>query len=330
MEERASSFSVCDLCDSCEEAAELDKRRRGESESASKREGNRSSCETMATSVANAVVGPSAVWKSSPSALGNCGPRSRLSSVQQASGNHGVSQLAASSRGVQRRRRATPGKIYAVALTQEVLKKNPLSTWAEFEMGHSTVYWETATGQLPASGVGLTIYFNPAGTELEPRTEYGIGFNGGFNQPIMCSDEPRIMTHKKRGVACNSFYSIKINVPVHALTLEFSFTDGVNWNGSYMIEFEVPAKWKNMPTIFFNEGLAETLSQEGACASAIFPEPTFIQDRCSFPANLTIEGGNRCELEWIPGCTDPESPFYNPFANVEDGSCPYISDSDTE
>jgi hypothetical protein len=38
------------------------------------------------------------------------------------------------------------------------------------------------------------------------------------------------------------------------------------------------------------QGLAQTLSAEGAGASAIYPEPTFVQDWCSFPANLTIEG----------------------------------------
>ncbi|CAM6116649.1 unnamed protein product [Calypogeia fissa] len=285
----------------------------------------------MATSVAKiATAGGSGAILKSSAPFGNCrASRTRLSSVQT-SGISEFSQLVSRPAGVEQRRKAGSGKISAVATTQKVLERFSLPTWAEFEMGHSTVYWETATGQAPRGGSSLTIYFNPFATELEARTEYGIGFNGGFNQPIMCGGEPRIMTSKQRGIACTSFYSIKINVPLHALTLEFSFTDGTSWDGPYKIEFVVPDKWKKMPIIFFNEGLAETLSAAGACESAIYPEQTFIQDRCSFPANLTIEGGNRCELEWVLGCTDPENPFYNPLANVEDGSCPYFSDSDTE
>ncbi|CAM6107817.1 unnamed protein product [Calypogeia fissa] len=284
----------------------------------------------MATSVAKvAIAGPTAILKCA-SNLGNCSAsRTRLSSLQT-SGIHGFCQLVSRPRRVQQRRRAPSGKICAVATTEEVLEKYALPTWAEFEMGKSTVYWETATGEAPASGSSLTIYFNPAASKLEARTEYGIGFNGGFNQPIMCAGEPRIMTPKERGVACSSFYSIKINVPEHATSLEFSFTDGGNWDGPYKIEFVVPEKWKNMPVEFFNEGLGKTLSAVGACESAIYPEPNFVQDRCSFPANLAIEGGNRCELDLVPGCTDRENPFYDPLANVEDGSCPYISDSDTE
>lgn len=38
---------------------------------------------------------------------------------------------------------------------------------------------------------------------------------GGFNQPIMCGGEPRVMTKKERGSMCELIYSIKINVPVH-------------------------------------------------------------------------------------------------------------------
>ena len=38
---------------------------------------------------------------------------------------------------------------------------------------------------------------------------------GGFNQPIMCAGEPRVMAKKERGSLCEPFYSIKINVPLH-------------------------------------------------------------------------------------------------------------------
>ena len=38
--------------------------------------------------------------------------------------------------------------------------------------------------------------------------------------------------------------------------------------------------------------------------------------------------GDRCELDIVPGCTDPQSPFYDPLATVDDGSCPYISDGE--
>ncbi|KAG6549043.1 hypothetical protein Mapa_009486 [Marchantia paleacea] len=229
-----------------------------------------------------------------------------------------------------RSQRSFAGKVYATAVVVKGAETYALPTWADFEMGSSTVFWETQNGQPPTAGELLTIFFNPAGSNLVPRTEYGIGFNGGFNQPIMCGGEPRIMTRKERGAKCEPFYVIKINVPEHALSLEFSFTDGAKWDGPYKLNFVIPAKWKNEPVSFFNEGLARALAHEGACESAIYPEPTFVQDRCSFPANLTIEGGDRCELDLVPGCTDPENPFYNPLANVEDGSCPYISDSDSE
>jgi hypothetical protein len=38
---------------------------------------------------------------------------------------------------------------------------------------------------------------------------------GGFNQPIMCGGEPRVMTRKERGSSCEPIYGIKINVPLH-------------------------------------------------------------------------------------------------------------------
>jgi hypothetical protein len=32
--------------------------------------------------------------------------------------------------------------------------------------------------------------------------------------------------------------------------------------------------------------------------------------------------GDRCDLDIVPGCTDSESPYFDPLANVDDGSCP--------
>lgn len=46
---------------------------------------------------------------------------------------------------------------------------------------------------------------------------------GGFNQPIMCGGEPRVMTRKNRGIADTPYYSIKIRVPKYG-TLFFSQT----------------------------------------------------------------------------------------------------------
>ncbi|MCO5553609.1 hypothetical protein L7F22_007134 [Adiantum nelumboides] len=200
-----------------------------------------------------------------------------------------------------------------------------LPDWAEFEMGLQPVFWETQSGKPPTSGEEVTIFFNPTATELVPNVDYGIAFNGGFNQPIMCGGEPRIMTRRDRGPACDPFFSIKINVPVHALTLEFSFTDGKTWDGPYKLKFQVPKNLKNQPLDFFSKGLAEELSKVGACDSAIYPDAAFIENRCLFPASLIHEGGKSCDLDIFPGCMDPDSPNYDPLATVDDGSCPYIS-----
>lgn len=228
----------------------------------------------------------------------------------------------------QRRVAIACGKVYATTFVETGVKIYSLPSWAEFEIGRYPVFWETTSGRPPTSGESFTIYFNPGAGKLVPNAEYGIAFNGGFNQPIMCGGEPRVMTRRDRGTTCTPFYTIKINVPAHALTLEFSFTDGKEWDGPYKMKFEVPQKWRNKPADFFNEGLAKELSREGACEDAIYPDAASVQDRCVFPAGIIHEGGNRCELDIVPGCTDPESPFFNPLANVDDGSCPYISDDE--
>lgn len=197
-----------------------------------------------------------------------------------------------------------------------------LPTWAKFEMGHHPVFWETSSGNSPAAGEGLTIWFIPSATKLTPNDEFGIGFNGGFNSPIMCSGEPRLMTKRERGPECAPFYIIKINVPLHATLIEFSFTDAVAWDGPYALKLEVLDKFKGRPPGFFADGLTAELAFEGACDSAIFPEAPFVQDRCLMPGGIVHEEGLACALDINPGCTDPESPFFDPFATHDDGSCP--------
>ncbi|KAK1259262.1 hypothetical protein QJS04_geneDACA005642 [Acorus gramineus] len=216
-------------------------------------------------------------------------------------------------------------KVNAVAITAapvDEIKECSLPTWAEFDLGRAPVYWKTMNGLPPTSGEYLTIFYNPAATKLIPNEEFGIAFNGGFNQPIMCWGEPRTMTKKTRGKADLPLFTIKICIPKHAANLIFSFTNGVDWDGQYKLQFQVPNRWKNKPISFFNEGLAEELSKEGACDRAIFPDANIIVTRCAMIGNLTVEGGDRCNLDLVTGCTDPSSPLYNPLANVDDGSCP--------
>ncbi|KAH9328061.1 hypothetical protein KI387_000169, partial [Taxus chinensis] len=215
----------------------------------------------------------------------------------------------------QQRLSKTHGKVYAIATVEDDLKGYTLPSWAEFEIGQSTVYWSTEDGMPPTSGEKLAIYYNPVSSKLAPNPEYGIAFNGGFNQPIMCGGEPRAMSRRDRGKMSDPFYVIKILVPQHALTLVFSFTDGTNWDGPYKLQFEVPAKWRNKPISFFNEGLTAELSQDGACERAIYAEANFVVERCAFPANLVVEGGDRCKLDFVTGCTDPASQYFNPLAN---------------
>lgn len=210
----------------------------------------------------------------------------------------------------------------------EEIKEFTLPSWAMFELGKAPVYWKTMNGLPPTSGERLKIFYNPAATNLTPNDEFGIAFNGGFNQPIMCGGEPRAMRKKSRGKADSPIYSIQICIPKHALKLIFSFTNGVDWDGPYRMQFQVPTSWQNKPFEFFNEGLAEELSKEGACDRAIFPDASLVVTRCAMIGNLSVEGGDRCNLNLVPGCTDPSSPFYNPLANVDDGSCPIDTDDE--
>lgn len=41
--------------------------------------------------------------------------------------------------------------------------------------------------------------------------------------------------------------------PVAAVNLIFSFTNGIDWDGPYRLQFQVPKAWKNRPIEFFNE-----------------------------------------------------------------------------
>lgn len=206
--------------------------------------------------------------------------------------------------------------------SMDEVKEYARPTWAMFELGSAPVFWKTMNGLPPSSGENLKLFYNPAANKLVPNEEFGIAFNGGFNQPIMCGGEPRAMLRKVRGKADPPFYTIQICVPRHAVNLIFSFTNGVDWDGPYRLQFQVHNGWRNKPIEFFNEGLAEELSKEGACEKAIFPDTDIIVTRCAMIGNLSIEGGDRCDLDLVSGCMDPSSHLYNPLANVDDGSCP--------
>ncbi|XP_052174474.1 protein POST-ILLUMINATION CHLOROPHYLL FLUORESCENCE INCREASE, chloroplastic [Diospyros lotus] len=229
------------------------------------------------------------------------------------------------------------GKITAAAATSTVpvaanpakeFKEFSLPTWAEFDLGRAPVYWKTMNGLPPSSGERLRIFYNPAASKLVPNEDFGIAFNGGFNQPIMCGGEPRAMVRKNRGKADPPIYTIQICIPKHAVNLIFSFTNGAEWDGPYRLQVQVHKPWLNRPIGFFNEGLAEELGKEGACDQAIFPDTNIVITRCAMIGNLTVEGGDRCNLDLVPGCTDPSSPFFDPLATVDDGSCPIDSDSE--
>ncbi|KAJ4718406.1 Post-illumination chlorophyll fluorescence increase [Melia azedarach] len=245
-----------------------------------------------------------------------------------ASSFKGASLLRSSTK--QKKRVRISGKVTAAATIAttpyEEIAEYTRPSWAMFELGRAPVYWKTMNGLAPMSGEKLKIFYNPKANKLVPNEDFGIGFNGGFNQPFMCGGEPRAMLMKSRGQNDSPFYTIQICVPKHAVNLIFSFTNGVDWDGPYRIQFQVPRTWRNKPIDFFNQGLAEELSKDGACEKAIFPDTDIVVDRCLMVGNLSAEGGDRCDLNLIPGCMDPSSPSYNPLANVDDGTCPIDSD----
>ncbi|KNA20899.1 hypothetical protein SOVF_048240 [Spinacia oleracea] len=213
---------------------------------------------------------------------------------------------------------------------KEEMKEFVLPKWAEFELGLAPVFWKTMNGLPPTAGEKLRIFYNPTATNIEPNEEFGIAFNGGFNQPIMCGGEPRAMLKKSRGKVDPPIFSIQICIPKHAMNLIFSFTNGSEWDGPYRLQFQIPKAFQNKPISFFNDGLTEELSKEGACDRAIFPDTDIVITRCAIIANLTVEGGDRCNLDFVPGCVDPSSPMFDPLATVDDGSCPPYSDTEDQ
>ncbi|KAJ6394717.1 hypothetical protein OIU77_023842 [Salix suchowensis] len=152
----------------------------------------------------------------------------------------------------------------------EEVKEYARPTWSMFELGTAPVFWKTMNGLPPSSGENLKLFYNPAANKLAPNEEFGIAFNGGFNQPIMCGGEPRAMLRKVRGKADPPFYTIQICVPKHAVNLIFSFTNGVNWDGPYRLQFQVPNGWRNKPIEFFNEVLPHKQSVDPLKISSSF------------------------------------------------------------
>ncbi|KAG6426039.1 hypothetical protein SASPL_110253 [Salvia splendens] len=233
---------------------------------------------------------------------------------------------------IKRKSSTISGKVTAAASVAappaEEIKEYVLPSWAEFDLGRAPVYWKTMNGLPPTAGERLKLFYNPAARNLVPNEAYGVAFNGGFNQPIMCGGEPRAMLKRVRGKADPPYYTIQICIPKHASSLIFSFTNGVEWDGPYRLQFQVPKAWRNKPTEFFTEGLAEELSREGACEEVIFPDTNVVVTSCAMVGNLSVEGGDRCNLDLVLGCMDPGSPMFDPLANVDDGSCPPYSDSE--
>eukprot|EP00475_Leptophrys_vorax_P028994 TRINITY_DN4229_c0_g1_i1.p1 TRINITY_DN4229_c0_g1~~TRINITY_DN4229_c0_g1_i1.p1 ORF type:complete len:301 (-),score=-6.17 TRINITY_DN4229_c0_g1_i1:397-1245(-) len=197
-----------------------------------------------------------------------------------------------------------------------------LPTWARFELGLAPVYWESAAGGTPTAGELMTIWFNPEASSLTPNPDFGVAFNGGFNSPIMCGSEARRMTQKDRGPKCSSLFSIRVNVPKHAKTIEFSMTDGSQWDGPYVVEMQLHPSLQGQSIQALNEALAAEMALDGACDNAIFPDSEYIPDRCLMPGGLDKEEGLTCSLDIVKGCMDPSSPLYDPLATVDDGSCP--------
>mmetsp|Transcript_24491 Transcript_24491/g.77423 ORF Transcript_24491/g.77423 Transcript_24491/m.77423 type:complete len:236 (-) Transcript_24491:633-1340(-) len=196
------------------------------------------------------------------------------------------------------------------AIAEATEYKSP--TWSVFEMDGAPVYLDT----VPTAGETMTIFFNPSKNGI---ISDGCRFNGGFNGPFMCGGEPRAMAKVDRGVADSPFYSIRINVPKHAMFLEFSFTDGQMWDEGYKIMVKPAKGLEGKDKAFMDIGLAAELAEDGACEASIFPDPAPEADTVDIGAS--IEVGATCTLDLETGCTDPSSPNYNPLATVENGEC---------
>ncbi|XVF24783.1 hypothetical protein REPUB_Repub13aG0157300 [Reevesia pubescens] len=89
------------------------------------------------------------------------------------------------------------------------------------------------------------------------------------------------MLRKARGKVDHSIYTIQICIPKHAVSLIFSFRNGVEWIGPYRLQFQVPKAWQNRPIEFFNQEWADELSKESAYERAIFPDTNIVVDRCA-------------------------------------------------
>ncbi|CAB4272828.1 unnamed protein product [Prunus armeniaca] len=50
----------------------------------------------------------------------------------------------------------------------------------------------------------------------------------------------------------------------------------------------------------------------------------------AFSCFVLVARGDHCNLNLVPGCTDPSSSSYDPLANVDDGTCPIELDSDSD
>lgn len=167
-------------------------------------------------------------------------------------------------------------------------------------------------------GETFTIYFNPKVNGIL-NAESSIAFNGGFNGPFMCGGVPRLMSKRDRGPACDPLYSIRLNVPKHAVWLEFSFTDGTSWDEGYKLRFLVPESFRGQNLDFFNKELRREMSEEDACYQAIFPDPVPEPDSHFLGGSMSI--GMSCDLDVVSGCTDPDSPNYDPLATIDDATC---------
>jgi len=187
--------------------------------------------------------------------------------------------------------------------------------WSSFEFGATPVFWEPAN---PTAGDILTIWFNPDLTVVEDTGS--VAFNGGFNGPFMCGGAPRPMASKSRGTSAPPLYSIRVNIPKFASFLQFGFTDGTNWDEGYKLEVTPLPENKGRDLAFFNEGLSREMGVDGACEAAIFPDPAPVPLTCAMPGGMGLVGQS-CELDVVPGCTDPDAPNFDPLANVEDSSC---------
>lgn len=56
---------------------------------------------------------------------------------------------------------------------------------------------------------------------------------------------------------------------------------------------------------FVKQGLAQELSQEGACDRAIFPDSNILITRCAMVGNLNVDGVSKTILLYLSNSTFP-------------------------